>query len=241
MELAPLFPIIHPLLKYSFPNCLWTGDSNRREIALTFDDGPHPQYSPQLLKVLDRYHISASFFWLGACVRRSPEIAREIYDRGHWIGLHGYEHTSFPMLKTSDLKLSLEQTQDAITKACNLQPDFLRDVRPPNGIFTPQTLELLTAWRYRPVMWSVVPEDWVRPGIPVVVNRVMQQVGNGSIIVLHDGYCGGEDVAQSAAIIIPMLLNRGYKFLTIDQIWQQSCLEKSTRTPRSGYFNKEHL
>ncbi|MGE5660116.1 MAG: polysaccharide deacetylase family protein [Actinomycetota bacterium] len=219
MALAPLFPVIHPILKFSFPNCLWTGDINRREIALTFDDGPHPQHTPQLLKILDRYHLPASFFWLGVCVDRHPEIAREIYERGHWIGLHGYQHLSFPMLKPSELKLSLEQTQTAIAQACNLNPQLVRDVRPPNGIFTPQTLKLLTTWGYRPVMWSVVPEDWIRPGIPVVVNRVMQQTMNGSIIVLHDGYCGGEDVAQSAAEIIPVLLERGYKFVTIDRIW----------------------
>jgi Predicted xylanase/chitin deacetylase len=221
MQLAPLFPVIHSLLKSAFPRCLWTGNINRPEIALTFDDGPHPQYTPQLLKVLDQYNIQASFFLLGCCVDRHPEIAREICDRGHWIGLHGYQHISFPKLKPQELKQSLEDTQKAISKACDLEPKLIRDVRPPNGFFTPQTLELLKQWEYRPVMWSVVPEDWVRPGVSTVVSRVVQQTVNGSIIVLHDGYCGGEDVAAAAAKIIPLLQDKGYNFVSIEQLWQQ--------------------
>lgn len=230
MQLAPLYPILYKILKPSFPSCLWTGATNSRAIALTFDDGPHPQYTPELLKVLDHYNIPASFFWLGVCVDKSPSVAREVYQRGHWIGLHGYYHQSFPLLSPALLKQSLEKTQDAIraalattapnTRFCQVDRENIRDVRPPNGLFTPQTLSLLHQWNYRPVMWSVVPEDWVCPGISVVVQRVLHQVQNGSLIVLHDGYCGGQDVVQTTAQLIPQLLQQGYQFVTIDQLWQ---------------------
>ncbi|HEY9744061.1 MAG TPA: polysaccharide deacetylase family protein [Coleofasciculaceae cyanobacterium] len=222
MQLAPLYPILYRILQPSFPSCLWTGATNSRAIALTFDDGPHPQYTSELLQVLDRYSIRASFFWLGACVDRNPTLAREVYKRGHWIGLHGYHHHSFPFLKPDALKQSLEKTQEAIAQACQIHPDNVRDVRPPNGLFTPQTLNLLHQWNYRPVMWSVVPEDWERPGVYVVMQRVLQQVQNGSLIVLHDGYCGGQDVAQTTAQLIPQLLQQDYHFVTIDQLRQQT-------------------
>jgi peptidoglycan/xylan/chitin deacetylase (PgdA/CDA1 family) len=222
MQLAPLYPILYRILQPSFPSCLWTGATNSRAIALTFDDGPHPQYTSELLQVLDRYSIRASFFWLGACVDRNPTLAREVYKRGHWIGLHGYHHHSFPFLKPDALKQSLEKTQEAIAQACQIHPDNVRDVRPPNGLFTPQTLNLLHQWNYRPVMWSVVPEDWERPGVYVVMQRVLQQVQNGSLIVLHDGYCGGQDVAQTTAQLIPQLLQQDYYFVTIDQLRQQT-------------------
>jgi peptidoglycan/xylan/chitin deacetylase (PgdA/CDA1 family) len=222
MQLAPLYPILYRILQPSFPTCLWTGATNSRAIALTFDDGPHPQYTSELLQVLDRYSIRASFFWLGACVDRNPTLAREVYKRGHWIGLHGYHHHSFPFLKPDALKQSLEKTQEAIAQACQIHPDNVRDVRPPNGLFTPQTLNLLHQWNYRPVMWSVVPEDWERPGVYVVMQRVLQQVQNGSLIVLHDGYCGGQDVAQTTAQLIPQLLQQDYYFVTIDQLRQQT-------------------
>lgn len=222
MQLYPLFPLLYPILKYSFPKCLWSGNPNSKTIALTFDDGPHPQYTPQLLKVLDRYQIQASFFLLGICVERNPHIAQEIYSRGHWIGLHGYYHHNFPLLSPTELKQSLEKTQTAIHKACNLSPEKIRDIRPPNGFFTPRTLQLFHKWNYRPVMWSVVPEDWVRPGISKVVNRVMKTLQNGSLIVLHDGVCGGQDVAEIANVLIPQLLEQGYSFVTIDTLWQES-------------------
>jgi peptidoglycan/xylan/chitin deacetylase (PgdA/CDA1 family) len=191
-------------------------------VALTFDDGPHPRYTPPLLEVLDRYAIPASFFWLGACVERSPDLARAIYQRGHWIGNHGYDHRSFPLLTPTELRRSLVTTQEAIATACGLPTARVRDVRPPNGLFTPQTLNLLHQWNYRPVMWSVVPEDWVSPGVAVVVQRVLEQVQNGSLIVLHDGACGGADVADVAASLIPQLLSLGYEFVTIDTLWQQA-------------------
>ncbi|MDB9359115.1 polysaccharide deacetylase family protein [Nodularia spumigena CS-588/02] len=222
MQLAPLFPFFYRILQPSFPDCLWSGNRYNKAIALTFDDGPHPEYTPQVLAVLDRYNIQASFFWLGACVNRYPAIAKAICDRGHWIGLHGYDHRSFPTLSPNDLQDSLAKTQIAIYNACDLTPEQVCDVRPPNGLFTPQTLKLFLKWNYRPVMWSIVPEDWVRPGVTTVVQRVLKQVQNGSLIVLHDGTCGGQDVAAIIGILIPQLLQQGYEFVTVDTLWQQN-------------------
>ncbi|NJP09917.1 MAG: polysaccharide deacetylase family protein [Leptolyngbyaceae cyanobacterium RU_5_1] len=221
MQLAPLYPILHRVLKPTFPKCLWAGDERIPEIALTFDDGPHPDYTPRLLDILDDYGVPASFFWLGACVNRAPAIAKAAYERGHWIGLHGYDHRAFPNLSPIDLKQSLQRTQAEIAAACQLAAEAVRDVRPPNGLFTPQTLRLLHQWNYRSVMWSVVPEDWVSPGIAIVINRILQQVRNGSIIVLHDGYTGGADVAEITKQLIPMLKQQGYHFVTINQLWKQ--------------------
>jgi peptidoglycan/xylan/chitin deacetylase (PgdA/CDA1 family) len=222
VQFAPLYPHLYKVLQPTFPTCLWSGRSTQKTIALTFDDGPHPFHTPPLLEVLDRHAIPVTFFWLGLCVQRSPQVAEAIWQRGHWIGLHGYDHRSFPTLSAAELQQSLVATQAAIAQACNLSAiPHIPDVRPPNGFFTPQTLKLLHRWQYRPVMWSVVPEDWVRPGIEVAVQRILRQVRNGSLIVLHDGVCGGEDVAAIADQIIPRLKQEGYQFVTVDELWQQ--------------------
>ncbi|MBE9228468.1 polysaccharide deacetylase family protein [Phormidium sp. LEGE 05292] len=224
MQLAPVFPILYHILQPTFPSCLWSGSVKEPIVALTFDDGPHPQYTPQLLEVLDKYEIPASFFWLGVCVERSPEVAKAVYQRGHWVGLHGYNHQMFTSFTAPILKQNLAKTQLAIAQACQLDLDYvqtsMRDVRPPNGVFTPQILKSLQSWNYRPVMWSVVPEDWVLPGVAIVVQRVLSQVRNGSLIVLHDGLFGGADVAQSTDLIVKKLLQRGFKFVTVEQLWQ---------------------
>ena len=220
MQFAPAYPLLYRALKPLFPGCLWSGNGHDRTIALTFDDGPHPVYTPQLLAVLERFNVVASFFWLGQCVERSPAIARTIYEQGHWVGLHGYDHQPFPLLSTTALRQTLVQTQTAITHTCQLPPAAVRDVRPPNGLFTPRTLTLLHEWQYRPVMWSVVPEDWVRPGVTTVVQRILQQVQPGAMIVLHDGYHGGADVAATVAQLLPLLTAQGYRFVTIDDLWR---------------------
>lgn len=225
MQFAPLYPWLYRVLKPTFSDCLWTGGSHTQAIALTFDDGPHKTHTPRLLKVLERYEITASFFSLGACVNRCPDVVNAIYQQGHWLGLHGYDHRLFPQMSALELKHQLTQTQEAIARACQLDLGYVqqhvRDVRPPYGVFTPQILRNLNQWGYRPVMWSVVPEDWVRPGVRVATTRVLDQTQNGSLIVLHDGYCGGEDVAAIANEIIPRLLDQGYQFVTVDRLWQQ--------------------
>jgi peptidoglycan/xylan/chitin deacetylase (PgdA/CDA1 family) len=224
------FPLVyktmHRVLAPLFPGCLWSGIKDSAAIALTFDDGPHPQYTPQLLSALRKYSIPASFFWLGAYVQQSPEVARAVYEEGHWIGLHGYDHHPFIQMKASVLQNNLERTQAAIAQACGL--DFAQvqkevvDVRPPNGVFTANTLNLLRQWNYRPVMWSLITEDWTQPGRSVIVHRALQQVQNGSLIVLHDGYYGGgQDVSAIVSQLIPCLLDQGYQFVTVDQLWKQ--------------------
>jgi len=224
MQLAPIFPILYRILQPTFPSCLWSGSAREPIVALTFDDGPHPQYTPQLLEVLDKYEILASFFWLGVCVERSPEVAKAVYQRGHWVGLHGYDHQMFTSFTLPILKQNLAKTQLAIAQACELDFDYVqnsvRDVRPPNGLFTPQILKSLQSWNYRPVMWSVVPEDWLLPGVAVVVQRVLSQARNGALIVLHDGMFGGPEVAQTTELIVKYLLQRGFKFVTVEQLWQ---------------------
>ncbi|MGF1603000.1 MAG: polysaccharide deacetylase family protein [Thermosynechococcaceae cyanobacterium] len=222
MGIAPVLPYVHRALSPLFPGCLWQGNRDRKEIALTFDDGPHPDYTLPLLEVLAEYQVTASFFWLGVCVERAPQMAQAVYEQGHWLGLHGYTHRSFPRMNRDELLTSLEKTKDAIATTCGLHPPTLRDVRPPNGLFTPQTLSMLQTEGYRPVMWSVVPVDWVCPGVEVVAQRVLQQTCNGSIVVLHDGVCGGQEVAQSTRRFLSHLLEQGYRFVSIDELWTHS-------------------
>ncbi|NCJ06007.1 polysaccharide deacetylase family protein [Synechococcales cyanobacterium C] len=221
MTLAPWLPLIHRLVSPWFQDCLWQGSPVLPEIALTFDDGPHPEYTPALLAVLRSHTIPATFFCLGERVKYFPDLVRATVAEGHWLGLHGYTHQSFPFMPLVAVQQSLQQTQQIIASTCNLDASQLRDVRPPNGLLTPRLQRHLSQWGYRTVQWTVVPVDWVCPGVAVVTQRILKQTRNGAIIVLHDGFCGGRDVAAIARQVIPALQAQGFRFVTLDRLWQQ--------------------
>ena len=219
MAAADFIPYLYRFLSKRLPDCLWEGDRTQPKIALTFDDGPHPIYTPPLLDVLDQYGIQATFFWLGAWVNRYPDLARSIYERGHWIGLHSYDHRIFLGKSAHHIQQSLERTQEAIAAACHIHPHDIIDVRPPYGICTQKTVQQLHQWGYRTVMWSIVPIDWTEPGINLVTQRVTQQTQAGDIIVLHDGNSGGPTVARSTHQILARLKSTPLQFVTINDMW----------------------
>jgi peptidoglycan/xylan/chitin deacetylase (PgdA/CDA1 family) len=217
--LAPLIPPLYSILRTQFPNALWHGRGDRPHIALTFDDGPHPQYTLELLEVLAQFQVKATFFWLGLSVERFPRIARAVVDQGHWIGMHGYTHRPFIGMGATQLQQDLERTRWAIAQTCSLDPDRILDVRPPYGVCSQRTLGHLRSWGYRPVMWSVVPVDWTCPGVAIVGERVLRHTQAGSIIVLHDGVSGGADVAAATRQFVLPLLEQGFSFQPIDYLW----------------------
>ena len=212
---SALYPLLHQSLKTLFPEALWElpADPHRRQVALTFDDGPHPEHTPALLRVLQEFQVPATFFVLGERVQRWPHLARQIRQQGHGIGLHGWRHRSFTQLSPSELHNSLRRSQATLVTACGGIPEEYRAVRPPNGLFWPQTLVDLRRWGFFPVMWSVVPEDWLEPPVALVVERVLAQVRPGSLIVLHDGVRGGSQVAEATRHLIPALREKGFDFV----------------------------
>lgn len=240
MTTADVIPYLYRFLRQRLPNCLWEGDRTQRTIALTFDDGPHPVYTPPLLDVLERHQVKATFFWLGAWVNQYPDLARSIYQRGHWIGLHSYDHRIFLGKSAQHIRQSLERTQAAIASACHIAPQTVTDVRPPYGICTRHTIEQLHQWGYRPVMWSVVPIDWTEPGVDRVTQRVIQHTQAGDIIVLHDGRSGGPSVAQTTDQIIPRLHAQNFQFITINDMWQNlDRLKMNAQTDKHNLSEKD--
>jgi len=214
------FPHIHPILQRQFPQALWMGNHEHWEIALTFDDGPRRYDTPQLLQVLDRHRVKATFFFIGERIQVMPNLVRKVAAAGHQVAIHGYRHRPFPMELTGELGQQLDRTRRLIAEACECNLFDVRDVRPPFGAFTPDTLKLLLRWRYRPVMWSIVPLHWVQSATRTV-DQVMQQTRCGSIIVLHEGQPHSPPVAEIADQLVKMLLAAGFKFVTINEMWEQ--------------------
>lgn len=199
------------------PDILWFGDESRREIAITFDDGPHPKDTPQVLEKLTKHNIQATFFLVGRYVEQYPVLVKQIHQSGHQLGIHGFRHRPFPLEKPSTLQIQLERTRNTIANVCGISPETIKDLRPPYGTFTSTTARRLTEWGYQLVLWNNMPPHWMQP-VSWTISQILDQVHHGSILVLHDGHGHGTKVVQILDIIIPKLRTQGYNFVTIEQI-----------------------
>lgn len=199
------------------PAILWFGDETRREIALTFDDGPHPQDTPQVLEMLAKHNIKATFFLIGKYVEQYPALVMQISQSGHQLGIHCYRHRPFPLENPVILRAQLDLTRNAIANAGGIAHETIKDLRPPYGAFTSKTLTLLKDWGYQPVMWNNIPPHWMQP-VSWTISQIFDQIIPGSIIVLHDGHGHGTKVAHILDIIIPKLKAQGVELVTIKQM-----------------------
>ena len=194
--------------------------TKEKKIALTFDDGPNPKYTPLLLTKLAEHCVSATFFLIGRNLKRHPEIGRRIVQEGHEVGNHTYNHRSLPFLFKASIRNELASTHQLIADLLNVQSVFLR---PPNGLFTECALDTAEQLGYRAVVGDVYPVDVAWPGPEIITRRVLRRVQPGSIIILHDGYVGRFDRDKSQTVramdgLIPRLCEQGYEFVTLSHL-----------------------
>jgi peptidoglycan/xylan/chitin deacetylase (PgdA/CDA1 family) len=184
-------------------------DDGPRTIALTIDDGPSPIYTPQILQILDRYHVTASFSMVGQSVTYNPGIARDVADAGHVIVNHTWDHANLTLMEASQARTEIIRATDAIHAAVGQRPTIFRA---PYGAWSRATLEYCATEKLMPLDWSVDPRDWSQPGVSEIITNIMRNTQTGSIILEHDG--GGDRSETVAALktVIPRLLDKGYRF-----------------------------
>jgi peptidoglycan-N-acetylglucosamine deacetylase len=184
-------------------------DDGPKVIALTIDDGPSPVYTPQVLQVLEKYGVRATFSMVGKNVSYYPGVAKDVAQAGHSIINHTWDHANLTTLGAKAQREEITRATDAIHAAVGGQP---RMFRAPYGAWSQQVLNYCAAERLTPLDWSVDPRDWARPGVSEIVGTIMKTTRTGSIILEHDG---GGDRSQTVAalkIVIPRLLDEGYRF-----------------------------
>ncbi len=192
------------------------GLSNQPYVAMTFDDGPHPQNTPRLLDILRTRNIKATFYVIGGNVDRYPHIVRRIVSEGHEIGNHTYTHRKLTSLGDSEVRKEMRRTEDAIVRAAGVKP---RTMRPPYGaLLTRQRSFIFSDFTYPTIMWSVDPNDWKRPGPSVVKSRILSGAHNGAIILAHDLHSPTVDAMPGT---FDGLLSKGYRFITVSQLLTQ--------------------
>ena len=182
-------------------------------VAITFDDGPHPQNTPRLLDMLRARNIKATFYVIGRSVDLYPQIVRRTVAEGHEIGNHTHSHRLLSKLSDSEVRSELSRCQDAIARAAGVRP---RTMRPPyGGLLQRQRVMVHAEFGYPTILWSVDPLDWKRPGPSVVASRILSGTTAGGIVLAHDLHSQTVDAMPAT---LDGLLRRGFKFVTVSQL-----------------------
>jgi peptidoglycan/xylan/chitin deacetylase (PgdA/CDA1 family) len=168
-----------------FGDVIWQGVGGERAIALTFDDGPHPDSTPKILQLLAREGLTATFFVLGNKAEAYPEVVRDIVRAGHGVGVHGYHHYRlYSLLPPSAVEEDIRKAQDAVERASGVKP---RLFRPPVGQVSPRTADGARRAGVDIVVWSVRGFDGLRNADPDrIAQRVERGLRPGAIVLLHD-------------------------------------------------------
>jgi peptidoglycan-N-acetylglucosamine deacetylase len=191
-----------------------SGHTTAPEIALTFDDGPSPIFTRQILDVLRRYEAVATFFCVGLNAHAFPETLDQIAAAGHEVGNHTWSHPYLPDLSRGEVTAQLERTNEAIARVTGEAPAL---VRPPYGGRSAQLLRWLAGADMTSVLWNADTSDWARPGQEVIEAEVARQAAPGSIVLFHDG--GGDRSQTVAALpgIMDLLSRQGFGFVPVSR------------------------
>ncbi|MDZ5471578.1 polysaccharide deacetylase family protein [Bacillus sp. 31A1R] len=183
--------------------------SVKKRVAFTFDDGPHGQYTKEILDYFDDNHGKATFFVLGNRVNYYPELITRIHEEGHEIGNHTWNHKQLTLLKNSDIESQLKKTSKAIYSITGTKPTLLR---PPYGSTNQVVSEVVNL---PIILWSIDTLDWKSRNTKTIVNHVMTNVTDGDIILMHDIH---QSSADAVKILLEKLSEQGYEFVTVSEI-----------------------
>jgi len=205
-------PAIDRVLGYT--NYIEAGSRRRREVALTFDDGPST-FTPKLVKVLRARRVPATFFPVGYGIQRYGNYLQLLRRDGFVVGDHTMTH---PVLQRFDVASQAKEIDGQAGLVGGGGLPYPRLFRPPYGSFDQGTLGLLDERRMLMVLWSVNPQDYYRPGTKVIVSRTLAAVHPGAIVLMHDG---GGDRSQTVAavkVLVGKLRKRGYRLVTVPRL-----------------------
>lgn len=196
-------------------NIVLRGDTKEKKIALTFDDGPFPNYTQMILDILKIHNVKATFFVVGEMVKAYPHVAKRIVDEGHDIGNHSYTHPMLTWLSKPRALFEIAQTDAIVKKVTGQTPKFFR---PPYGSYQKTAYRLAEEQGHKIILWSADCRDWSKPGVQSIVTRVMRGVKPGAIILLHDGGGNRMQTVKATEILIQQLIKSDYKIVTLSEM-----------------------
>ena len=213
-------PVDMTILQKQYPDTfILRGPTDQKRIALTFDDGPDPRFTEDVLNVLNQYNVSGTFFLMGSRAIAYPEIVKRINTEGHVIGNHTYFHPN--LVKEADiptLEREVTRTENTLNDIIDYRTSLFR---PPYGFLYNELVEKLAEMQYLIIGWSVDSLDWEEDPPEVIASNVLDNVHPGAIILMHDGADWDGDRTNTIAAlrqIIPALQKQGYEFVTVPEL-----------------------
>lgn len=192
----------------------------QKVVALTFDDGPNPPYTNQIIEYLHEQHAPATFFVVGQAIVAHPEVVRLAVADGNAIGNHTWDHAHLVLQSRAHIRRELASTEDAIWNAAHIHTHIFR---PPFGARDFAVIDVAHQMGYQVIMWSVpLPADWRNPPPQVIADRILKYVKDGSIIVLHDGNRGRpadrRNSVEATKLLVTALKRQGFGFVTVPEL-----------------------
>ena len=185
------------------------------KIALTFDDGPHPRYTAQILDILDKYNIKATFFVIGINAKNYPDAMVNVIKRGHEIGNHTFSHPHVSCLNPNTLKTEVEQCESAIYELTDHKTKIFR---PPEGFIDADVRTVLRDLDYKVILWDIDTRDWANSKPEDISNYVIENIASGDIILMHDYIAHNSPTPEALNLFLPVLLKKGYKFVVVSEL-----------------------
>ncbi len=209
-------------------NIVFSVPVTEKRVALTFDDGPSPVYTPQILSILKANHAKATFFVVGKWVNRYQNITKEEHNQGHEVGNHTEHHPQMSLVTTEEIT----QCDHEVHQAIGLVPKL---VRPPGGHLNDHFLHIAKGTHHTIIMWSwdVDSKDWSKPGVQKIVSAVIDHVSPGDIIILHDGGGLRKQTVAALPIILHKLKEQHYECVTVTELLHTTMRSANHQLPMS--------
>jgi len=194
-------------------------DNSQKMIALTFDDGPHPRYTEEILDILKEYGVRATFFVVGSNVEANLDLVKREIAEGHEIGNHTYSHPHLTSIGSEELIREMEMTESILREMTGCCP---RLFRPPEGVYSQTVSGAIKQTPYIPILWTVDTEDWRRPSAEAIARIAIENTKTGVIILCHDYVSGKSNTPAALRIFLPKLIEQGYRFVTVSELLESS-------------------
>lgn len=190
-------------------------ETSEKVVALTFDDGPRPGQTEEILGILKRHGVRASFFMVGRNIERNPELAARVLAEGHQLGNHSYSHHRLVLKSPSYVQEEIDKT-DALLRGLGVQGEIY--FRAPHGKKLVVLPWLLSRSGRKHITFDVVPRDDATQDVGLLTSRVMESVKPGSIILFHDGGRDKPGTVQAVDLVLGKLKEQGYRFVTVSEL-----------------------